>query len=470
MNDVLCDIKAEQAILGSILQTEGGAKAMLSVWNSELKTTDFYNSGHAKLFGIMLELYEANQVIDLVTLNEACIQRNITEICGKSALEYLDYLCDAVPTAENVLYYVDIVRNLAIKREIRHKLNILVNEFDHAETNELSEKIDEIQALVSEMHAETEIETLDSFLTREKTNTPYIVSDILPSQGYMLLAGASGEGKTTIAMQLCLSVLTNTSFFGSNTLIPNTHILYLNFENSEYSLHKLIEAQIKAYNPSREQLRRLYIPNCEAIDFEKELNYVQRLVRDHHIELVVVDPITWGITSDPNDYRQVLKLIKRLKRVKNTENNEISWLLVHHFRKPTIGNNDPLHRVLGSTGWVNCATSIITLERYAETRNPLYKRLDYIKLRDAKPKDAITIAINEQSRCFELVVNMEAIGTDKVLKVLDENEPMTYRNLVQAICQRYLIAERSAKRLISKALDAELICASNGLYSKSFSK
>jgi archaellum biogenesis ATPase FlaH len=315
------------------------------------------------------------------------------------------------------------------------------------------------------------VETLGQFIHREKQKTPYIVSGgILPSQGYLLVAGETGVGKSTLAWQLCNCMLSGKPFFDLNILADDTHIMYLNLENSDYSVDKLLKAQLTEYNLTQSQLDRLILPDTTdfLLDSKPDVDFIKKAIKRYHIEVVVIDPISFSTEGDPCDFKTVTKYVKRLKKIRNADNEEISWILLHHYNKPSVQKNNPLHRIMGSSGWGNSATSIMTLERYAESRNPYYKRLDFVKLRDEKLPEYKLIAINDRSRCFERVEEstITKILPDKVVDALRENgKSMIYTELMTQVEFKNGISDRQARRLIKQALEQKLIKVNNGLYS-----
>jgi len=106
------NIEAEQSILGGILLENDSINKVLEVLNRE----DFYHTSHRKVFLSMLELYEKNEPIDLVTLIDILKNNNQLEEVGGGS--YLTSLVDSVPTAANISYYAKIVKEKSILRTL----------------------------------------------------------------------------------------------------------------------------------------------------------------------------------------------------------------------------------------------------------------------------------------------------------------------------------------------------------------
>lgn len=117
-NDVLTDnlppqnIEAEQAVLGSVfLSTDALADAMEYV-----EPDDFYRRAHQIMFQAMIELNDAGEGIDVVTVKDRLEQDNQLDDVGGVA--YIAELAQAVPTAANASYYAQIVEQKAMLRRL----------------------------------------------------------------------------------------------------------------------------------------------------------------------------------------------------------------------------------------------------------------------------------------------------------------------------------------------------------------
>jgi replicative DNA helicase len=104
------NIEAEQAVLGAILIDNSALPRVIEI----IHPPDFYRVGHRRIYEAMLDLFEKDDSIDLITTREKLEQKNQLEEAGGTA--YLASLVDLVPTAANVQYHCRIVREKAILR------------------------------------------------------------------------------------------------------------------------------------------------------------------------------------------------------------------------------------------------------------------------------------------------------------------------------------------------------------------
>ena len=97
------DISAEKAILGAIfLNHEALADVM-----EQVEPDDFYSRQHQILFQSMIELNDADQPIDVLTMKSSLETKNQLDDAGGVA--YLAELANSDPSARNAAYYAKIV-------------------------------------------------------------------------------------------------------------------------------------------------------------------------------------------------------------------------------------------------------------------------------------------------------------------------------------------------------------------------
>ncbi|MEW6097124.1 MAG: replicative DNA helicase [bacterium] len=103
-------IEAEISVLGAMLMDkEAICKAV-----ETLSEDAFYKTTHRKIYSAMLDIFERNEPVDLVTLtNELKKKGELGNIGGPI---YLTTILNSVPTAANVEYYIKIVNEKAVIR------------------------------------------------------------------------------------------------------------------------------------------------------------------------------------------------------------------------------------------------------------------------------------------------------------------------------------------------------------------
>ena len=111
------NLDAEQSVLGAILIDNNALTRTLEIIDPD----DFYKLSHRKIFFSMIELFDKNEPIDLITLTDQLKKDNELEAVG--GIAYLSLMVNMIPTAANVKYHSHIVREKALLRGLLRSAN-----------------------------------------------------------------------------------------------------------------------------------------------------------------------------------------------------------------------------------------------------------------------------------------------------------------------------------------------------------
>ncbi|KKR34499.1 MAG: Replicative DNA helicase [Candidatus Magasanikbacteria bacterium GW2011_GWA2_40_10] len=131
-------MEAEMSLLGSILLDKD---AMLKIADI-VQPEDFYKNAHAQIFEAILELYQKNEPIDLLTLSNRMMEKGHLEQAGGHS--YLVGLTNSVPTASHVVNYANIVHKKATRRRLLTAAHE-ISKMGYEETEELDSLLDNAQ-------------------------------------------------------------------------------------------------------------------------------------------------------------------------------------------------------------------------------------------------------------------------------------------------------------------------------------
>ncbi|MCP0887146.1 replicative DNA helicase [Ligilactobacillus sp. WILCCON 0076] len=105
-------LEAEQAVLGAVfLNSDALADAMEYV-----EAKDFFRRAHQLIFQTMVDLNDAGEGIDVLTVQNKLAETSQLEDVG--GLKFLMELAQSVPTAANVAYYAKIVEEKSMGRKL----------------------------------------------------------------------------------------------------------------------------------------------------------------------------------------------------------------------------------------------------------------------------------------------------------------------------------------------------------------
>lgn len=108
-------LEAEMSLLGSMmLDREAVGEIIQIIGRSDGRW--FYRPDHRLIFEVLVDLYDANQPIDLVILRNELEKRDLIHQVG--GVEYLVACAESVPTAVNAEHYARIVRDKGLLRDL----------------------------------------------------------------------------------------------------------------------------------------------------------------------------------------------------------------------------------------------------------------------------------------------------------------------------------------------------------------
>lgn len=105
-------MEAEQSVIGSMIMD----REAIVVASELIAGEDFYNRQYGILFETMVELNEAGNPVDLVTLQNRLREKDVPP--EVSSLEFVRDLITAVPTSANIKYYANIVAEKSMLRKL----------------------------------------------------------------------------------------------------------------------------------------------------------------------------------------------------------------------------------------------------------------------------------------------------------------------------------------------------------------
>lgn len=104
--------EAEQAVLCCILISENAMNMVTGRLNIEA----FYSSAHKTIYESMVKIYSSNKPVDLITLTSEL--EKIGKLSEIGDIDYLTTLSTIVPSASNIDYYINIVKQCYIMRAL----------------------------------------------------------------------------------------------------------------------------------------------------------------------------------------------------------------------------------------------------------------------------------------------------------------------------------------------------------------
>ncbi|MDO8507493.1 MAG: replicative DNA helicase [bacterium] len=209
--------EAEVSVLGSILLEKDAIIKVADI----LTEDDFYSEAHRRIYGMMIELFEHHQPIDLVTLTNKLTEKQLLE--GVGGAGYISTLVNSVPSAANIVHYAKIIADKALLRRLIESSNDIAS-MAYNEKDDTSRVLDEAEQKifkVAEKHLKGKFIPIKSILEdsferiddlhkdKEKlrgvpTGFPEldnILAGLQPSD-LIVIAARPSVGKTSLALNI----------------------------------------------------------------------------------------------------------------------------------------------------------------------------------------------------------------------------------------------------------------------------
>lgn len=160
-------LEAEMALLGSMILDWRVCGEVLQI----VKTgEDFYKPAHAAIYDVLMDLYDTQQSIDMVQLNQKLVDKQMLDQVG--GLEYLLELAESVPSAASAERYAKIVRDKALTRQLIDAAGRTLHDAYHSDdpATELLDKASQALFQIQDKRGDTDANRLHDLLqeTMEK--------------------------------------------------------------------------------------------------------------------------------------------------------------------------------------------------------------------------------------------------------------------------------------------------------------
>lgn len=341
------NIEAEQSVLGAMLIEKEAIPKVMEI----LRDTDFYREAHRVIFNAMLELYNKNEAVDMITVTEILKRDNKLEDVG--GIAYVTSLANAVPTAANVTYHASIIEEKSILRQLV-SVSTQIASMGYEANDDVKNIIDSAESKILEISNRKKTAdftpineiVLDSFKSIEAlmgnknglTGLPTGFEDLdnltsgLHGSDFIILAARPSMGKTAFA----LNVVQNVAIRAAKNVggAPKT-VAFFSLEMSKEQLVQRMlcaEANIDSQRLRIGELRdedwamlintadtlssaNIYIDDTAGITAMDMRSRARRLKAEHGLDLIVVDYLQLmqgsGKKNNSGDRQQEVSEISR---------------------------------------------------------------------------------------------------------------------------------------------------------------
>ncbi len=426
------NLEAEASILGGVLLDNEAINTVIEL----VKSDDLYRESHRKIYRAMVDLWDRNEPVDLITLSDHLKAKGELEDVGGSA--YLAELASQVPTAANIAHYARIVREKAILRHlIRTSTDIVtrgmeergdVDGFlDDAERAIFDISEDRIRASfvrVGDVMTET-IKKVDELYHRKEmvTGVPTGYRDLdrltagFQPSDLLIVAGRPAMGKTAFALNIAVNAALQgigVAIFSLEMAMEQLVLRMLcseaRVDHSRLRTGYLREHEFPALVKTAGQLgdAPVYIDDTPAITVLEVRAKTRRLLRDRSrkIGLVIIDylQLMRGHRDSPNREQEISEISRSLKALAKELRVPVVALSQLNRRVEERGDKHPQMADLRESGAIEQDADVIMFvyrdEAYDASKNPGVAEINIAKQRNG-PVDTVKLTFLKEYTRFE---------------------------------------------------------------------
>ena len=338
------NIDAEQAVLGAMLIK----KEAIAEVSQLLRPEDFYRDAHKIIYEAMLTLFNRNEPADIVTVTNYL--NNESKLDKVGGIAFVTALANVVPTAANVIYHANIVRE---KADLRHLINTATDiaGMAYEAADDVADVIDKSEKMIMEVAnrqnvsaftpmKDIVIETFDkiNLLYESKgglTGIPSGFRDLdaltsgLQASDLILVAARPSMGKTAFTLNIAANVALKskkTVAFFSLEMSKQQLVQRMLCSEGGIDSQKLKNGDLS--NEDWDKLVRtadrvssapLYIDDTAGITVMELRSKARRLKAEHGLDLIIIDYLQLmqgrGRGGGDNRQQEISEISRSLKAV-----------------------------------------------------------------------------------------------------------------------------------------------------------
>jgi len=433
------NLDAEMAVLGSMLVDEEA----ISIAVETLGQDSFYKDSHRKIFEAIVDLYNANKAVDLITLTDTLRKAGTLEEIGGGS--FLTNLANSVPTSANISHYVSIVREKSILRTLITNATRIVAMCYESEGN-IASVVDNAEKFIFEVSdkraqgsyiplkeiVRDSIETIDKLYQKKEhvTGVPtgYIDFDIktagMQPSDLIIVAGRPSMGKSAFALGIA-------EYAGVVEKIP------LAMFSLEMSKEQLVQrmlcahAKVDAHKVRTGYLATsdwprltaaagklseapIFIDDTPAISVMELRAKARRLKAHHDIKLIILDymQLMRGTTSSMENRQQEISEISRSLKALARELN-VPVIAISQLSRAVESRTDhrPQLSDLRESGAIEQDADVVVLILREEYYNPTPENQGVAEVIIAKqrngPVGTLNLSFIKEYTRFENIARIE---------------------------------------------------------------
>lgn len=283
-----------------------------------------------------------------------------------------------------------------------------------------------------------QIQSLSSLLLKQFPASKWLVENLVPESGLILMSAAPASFKTWLALEISLCVADGKPLF--DVFRTNRgNVLICDEESGDRMLQdrfKKLGAEI-AENPWEE--KQIYY--LSRVGRQVDDGYIKELLAEckkYDIKLIIFDSLVRFHAARENDSMEMAKILNLFKSLND---NSIATLILHHNRKSGNGARGGGEMVRGSSDILASCDVHLSINR--RNRKIIVSQTKNRYMEEIKPFSVELKVLNENSSKFEFIGeesdrdNQMTELKDIVLQEITESPGINKSQLVGSVSESY---------------------------------
>jgi len=211
---------------------------------------------------------------------------------------------------------------------------------------------------------ELKIETLEEFMSRPVPDIERLIDPYIERNGYTLVGGTKGVGKSLFVTQMALSYASGKAHFLRGTIEKPGKVLLIQQEVAESGMHNRLKKMVTEDSfLSEGRFHKLTTTGNQLNLTKKEdLERVKAFIEEVRPDVLILDPLYTFFPNELNQYKEMSQIVSVLLKLKTNYN--LGLVVVHHFsnkRNP----DEPIPatgRFMGHSNLANAADVTIGMD------------------------------------------------------------------------------------------------------------
>lgn len=307
-------IEAEKTVLGALMIDKDAITKIADI----IRSGDFYKESHNLIYEVMLNLYENNDPIDVLSISNKLEEKNkINDVGGAS---YLASLVGGIASASNVVYYAKIIQKKSILRRLIGAASE-INELGYNEAEDIEKVLDDAEQTlfsISQKSLKQEFTPIKTILGEafdrldelhknkgQLRGVPTGFTDLddllagLQKSDLIILAARPSVGKTSLALDIARQVGTKAKIpvgifsleMSADQLVDRMIAAEANLDLWRLRTGNLKDSDFTQINETMGVLSEapIFIDDTSSANIMEMRTMARRLQAEHNLGLIIID-------------------------------------------------------------------------------------------------------------------------------------------------------------------------------------